>query len=302
MKIKDLLSAAAKPVFSLEVLPVKNESAAANLGRYRDLLQLNPLFVDFPFHPGRSGNFPDLGRYLPTSKELSRVLMDTFDLTPLVHLLCRGFTREQTEMQLQELLQLGVENLLLLRGDVSGTAEFPGHKFAYQLVEQVRKFNQSPLFPAEKLPFFPGFGVGVAGYPEFPAEDSETALMLQHLKQKVDAGADFILTQLFFDNEHFFAFKKACRQAGITVPIIPGICPVTAAGMLKKLPVFFRVSVPEDLQQELDNCRDEKMLAEAGITWAENQAKELLRKGVKCIHFFALAKPVYIQQVVQAVF
>ncbi|KAA9332768.1 methylenetetrahydrofolate reductase [Adhaeribacter soli] len=304
MKITERLKTLTKPAFSFEVLPGAGVSAAESLTPYQNLLDQQPLFVDIPFHPhktatGFNSQKHTLSKAAPSKEALSRELLITHGLEPLPHLLCKGFSPEETAKTLKDLQQLHVQNLLLLRGDHQQDNGRPDqHQYAFQLVKQVREFNEQ-VKAAD--PTQTGFCIGVAGYPEPTRENPDMDLNIQYLKQKVDAGADFILTQLFFDNACFFTFEKRCREAGIMVPIIPGICPLTSFRVLKLLPGFFQVKLPERLQELVDEATDESQLAEIGIEWAIRQAQELYHGDTECVHFFGLSNPEAVEEVVRVV-
>jgi methylenetetrahydrofolate reductase (NADPH) len=306
MHLTELLKQTTGPQFSLEILTKPGLQAEENLQLYQNIFARKPLFVDIPYHAARSnagfsGEKDSVMLARPKTKALSEILIGQYHLKPQPHILCTGFSAEETEKVLLQLHETGVRNLLLLRGDISGGhVPKPGqHTFAFQLVEQVKKLNQGINFRNEKSAVQTDFCIGVGGYSE-PTEDFE--LSIQYLKQKVEAGADFIITQLFFDNARFFAFEKACRAAGISVPIIPGISPLVSLNLLQKLPHFFKVSVPEDLQRRINNCTGKAELETVGVNWAAEQAKELYEKGFKCVHFFALSPPRMLEQVLLKLF
>ncbi|MBK0403862.1 methylenetetrahydrofolate reductase [Adhaeribacter sp. BT258] len=306
MHITELLKQTTGRQFSLEILPKPGMSTEENLLLYQKIFARKPLFVDVPYHAARSnsgfsGEKDSVLKARPKTKSLAETLIGRYALMPQPHILCTGFTPEETETVLLQLHQTGVRNLLLLRGDISGDkAPKPRqHAFAYQLVEQVKKLNNGINFRNEKSAFKTDFCIGVGGYPE-PAENFE--LSVQYLKQKVAAGADFIITQFFFDNSRFFAFEKACRNAGISVPIFPGISPLVSLNLLQKLPAFFKVSVPAALQRQINNCTGKAELEETGIHWAVEQASELYEKEFKCVHFFALSPPRILEQVLSKLF
>jgi methylenetetrahydrofolate reductase (NADPH) len=304
MKITERLKTLSKPAFSFEVLPGAGLSAAECLAPYQKLFCQQPLFVDIPFHPhktatGFNAQNHTISKEVPSKEALSHELLTTHGLEPLPHLLCQGFSLTETEKTLKNLQKLHVQNLLLLRGDLQQNSAKPDqHQFAFQLVNQVREFNEQAKAAD---PTQTGFCIGVAGYPEPTRDNPDMDLNIHYLKQKVDAGADFILTQLFFDNAYFFAFEKRCREAGITVPIIPGICPLTNFKFLNLLPGFFQIKLPERLQELVEEATDESQLTEIGIEWAIRQAQELYHGNTECVHFFGLSKPEAVEEVVRVV-
>ncbi|MFC5271661.1 methylenetetrahydrofolate reductase [Adhaeribacter terreus] len=303
MHITNLLKQNTGPQFSLEILPKPGITAEDNLLRYQKILARKPLFVDISYHAGRSntgfsGKKDSVFLPRPKTKALSEILINTFGLNPQPHILCTGFSAEETETVLLQLHALGVRNLLLLRGDISvPTEQKTGqHEYAFQLVEQVKKLNSGINWRNENVPFNTDFCIGVGGYPE-PEENFELAI--QYLKKKIDAGADFVITQLFFDNPRFFTFENACRAAGISVPIIPGISPLVSWNLLQKLPDFFKVSVPEKQQQQIKKCSSKAELEAVGVNWVTEQARELYKNNFHCVHFFALSRPEILEQVLK---
>lgn len=302
MKITERLKQVSRPTFSFEILPGAGFSATESLQPYLSLFEKQPLFIDIPFHPTKTkSGFLEQKvidtQAVPTKETLCKNLVNQYNQEPLPHLICTGFTPAETEKTLTSLHQLGVQNLLLLRGDIQANKKREGqHEYAFQLVNQVQEFNARVEAASGT-----GFCLGVAGYPEPTAESPDMELNIQYLKQKVAYGADFILTQLFFDNSRFFAFEKACREAGITVPIIPGISPLTNFKMLKLLPNFFQVSLPERLRELVEEASDESQLSEIGIEWAIRQAQELYHRNTECVHFFGLSAPAAVEEVVRVV-
>lgn len=215
---------------------------------------------------------------------------------------------EETEDALIDFDFLGIQNILAVRGDSDKiTGRFDpkpgGHRHAVDLVKQIMrmnggKYNDENIESANPT----NFCVGVAGYPEKHAEAPNMATDLMHLKEKVDAGAAYIVTQLFFDNSRFFAFVESCRQLGITVPIIPGIKPISLKEHLNLLPRVFNVNLPDELVRELSLCRDNKAARELGIEWAIHQTKELKKAGVPSIHFYTMGKSDNIARIARALY
>jgi methylenetetrahydrofolate reductase (NADPH) len=217
------------------------------------------------------------------------------------HIICGGFNREETENALIDLHFLGIDNVLALQGDAIKTEsrfipEPDGHKFASELVDQVGNMNKGVFIDDELENAAPtNFCIGVAGYPEkhFSAPNLKTDL--KFLKHKVDLGAEYIVTQMFFNNKKYFEFVDKCREAGINVPIIPGIKPITAKTQANILPTIFHIDLPEELADEVEKCKDNTAVREVGIKWAVQQSKELIKFGVPTLHFYSMGKsdPIY---------
>ena len=222
--------------------------------------------------------------------------MNRFQVDAVPHLLCGGFTREETENALIDLNFIGVENVLALRGDAPKTEgrfvpENDGHHFASELVEQIIRMNQGKYLHEEtETSFHTDFCVGVAGYPEKHFEAPSMKFDLKYLKEKVEKGAEYIVTQMFFDNEKYFKFVEDVRAAGITVPIIPGIKPITTIGQITMLPRTFFLDLPDALMDELEKCKTNGEVKEVGIEWAIQQCKELVAADVPSLHFYTMSK------------
>jgi methylenetetrahydrofolate reductase (NADPH) len=224
------------------------------------------------------------------------------------HLICGGFTKEETENALIDLQFLGIDNVLLLRGDSIKTEknfvpEPLGHAYAIDLLKQVVNMNKG-IYLDEELKEVAGtnFCIGVAGYPEKHFEAPNFQTDLKYLKMKVDAGAEYIVTQMFFDNDMYFKFVDRCREAGIMVPIIPGIKPITARSQLSLLPSIFHVDIPEELTTAIDGCKEDKRVRDIGIEWGIRQTKELIARGVPCIHFYTMGKSEVTKAIAKEVF
>jgi methylenetetrahydrofolate reductase (NADPH) len=231
--------------------------------------------------------------------------MNKYNVDTVPHLICGGFSVQDTEDALLTLSYLGIDNVLVLRGDAakSETSFEPepgGHKYAIDLLKQVVNLNKGIYLEEElKGNNSTTFCAGVAGYPEkhFEAPNMQTDLL--YLKKKVEAGAEYIVTQMFFDNKKFFAFEKACREAGITVPIIPGLKPITAKKQLSIIPRTFYVDIPTDLSNEILKCKEDMDVEKVGTEWLLAQSKELKSAGVPVLHYYTLGKPHVVVNVVR---
>jgi methylenetetrahydrofolate reductase (NADPH) len=223
------------------------------------------------------------------------------------HLICGGFSKDETENALIDLTFLGIDNVLVLRGDpIKTEANFrphpEGHQYAKQLVDQVVEMNKGS-YQLEEVAMDPtDFCIGVAGYPEKHFEAMNLTSDMYHLKEKVDAGADYIVTQMFFDNQKYFDFVEKCREAGITCPIIPGLKPIKTLKHISFLPKFFHIDFPEELSAELMKCKDNAAVTQLGIEWGIKQAKELKDAGVPCIHFYTMSKSDSVKAIAKEVF
>jgi methylenetetrahydrofolate reductase (NADPH) len=222
--------------------------------------------------------------------------------------LCGGFTKEETEYVLVDCHYLGIDNLVALRGDpMKGEKYFEptkgGHAYAVDLVKQIKAINAGQ-FLHDTLPMqnAPDFCVGVAGYPEKHIEAPSLEADLKRLKEKVDAGADYIVTQMFFDNQKYFDFVEACRSNGINVPIIPGLKPIKTMDHITFLPKFFKIDYPEALSKELINCKDSKQVEALGIEWGIQQSKELKEAGVPCIHYYTMSNSSMVKTIAKEIF
>jgi methylenetetrahydrofolate reductase (NADPH) len=233
--------------------------------------------------------------------------MNKFGVDAVPHIICGGFTKEETENALIDLNFLGIDNVLALQGDSIKTEpdfvpEPDGHAYASELVEQVVQLNNGNYLDEDLNNVMEtNFCVGVAGYPEKHIKAPNRTTDLRFLKKKVDAGAEYIVTQMFFDNKMYFQFVDECRAAGIEVPIIPGIKPLTTKRQSSLLPSLFHIDVPEDLYDAVEKCKDNKAAAEVGIEWCIAQSKELAAAGVPSLHFYTMGKSDATKQVISAV-
>ena len=222
--------------------------------------------------------------------------MNKYQIEAIPHLICGGFTKEETENALIDLNFLGIDNVLALRGDPIKTEshfvpEVGGNKYAVDLVKQIVELNNGNYMDENIEHATPtNFSIGVAGYPEKHFESPNMKLDIKYLKQKIDAGADYVVTQLFYDNKKFFAFVDACREAGIDVPIVPGIKPLESLRHITFLPKFFNIDLPTDLTDELDLCKTDNDVKQVGTEWAIQQSKELIEYGSPCLHFYTMGK------------
>ncbi len=301
MTITELLSKATKPQISFEIIPPKRGGSVAQIiSTVEELVAFDPPYIDVTSHSAQVyyEERPDgtwtrhIKRKRPGTLGMCAAIKGRFGIETVPHLLCKGFTREESEDALIELNYLGLQNVMALRGDDSGYSK-PIHgersvnKYAVDLVRQIVDMNEGKYLEDLMDSAPTEFCIGVAGYPERHFESPNHKRDIQYLKQKVDAGAHYITTQMFFDNAHFFRFEQQCREAGITVPIIPGLKILTNKRQLQLLPSRFFVQVPEDLAGEVEEARDDQV-AEIGVAWAIRQSEELFSNGVNNIHFYII--------------
>lgn len=311
MKVIDhLKNANGKTLFTIEVLPpLKGENIRSLFDHMDPLMEFKPKFVDVTYHreefvykKRENGLLEKKStRKRPGTVALCAAIQNHYKVDTVPHIICGGFTKDETENALIDLHFLGIENLLVLQGDgIKNEGRFvpdpEGHRYASELLEQVVNLNQGKYLDDDLLNSTPtNFCIGVAGYPEkhFAAPNMKTDL--KYLKLKVDLGAEYIVTQMFFDNKKYFDFVDRCREAGINIPIIPGIKPITTKAQSNILPTIFYIDLPEELADEVDKCRDNTAVKQVGIEWAVRQSKELMKKGVPTLHFYSMGKsdPIY---------
>jgi methylenetetrahydrofolate reductase (NADPH) len=292
-----------KTLFSIEIIPpMKGQHLGELMSHIEPLMEFNPPFIEVTYHreeyieklvDGIIKRIPIRKR--PGTLGICAAIMQKFQVEAVPHVICGGFTTEETEDFLIDLHYLGIENALILRGDQEkGEDRFipkpGGHAYANELVGQVANMNKGILLHEETESFPTNFCIGVAAYPEKHFEAVSLEEDLRYLKQKVDAGADYIVTQMFFDNKKYFDFVDACRAIGINVPIIPGIKPLATAKQLEILPSIFHLEIPEDLSKAVKACDNNAAIKQVGIDWAVMQGKELIKAGVPALHFYTMSK------------
>ncbi|MFC3881649.1 methylenetetrahydrofolate reductase [NAD(P)H] [Algoriphagus namhaensis] len=317
MKITEHLAKADKTLFSFEILPpLKGQSLKELLQGIEPLMDFKPPFVDVTYHREEyiykkhpNGLLERIStKKRPGTVGICAAIMNRFHIDAVPHLLCGGFTKEETENALIDLNFIGVENVLALRGDAPKTEgkfvpEENGHSYASELVQQIVRMNKGKYLHEETEPAFQtDFCVGVAGYPEKHFEAPSMKFDLKYLKEKVDNGAEYIVTQMFFDNAKYFKFVEDVRAAGIDVPIIPGIKPISTLGQITMLPRTFFLDLPDALMDELEKCKSNADVREVGIEWAVSQCKELVKAGAPSLHFYTMSKAQATYQIAKEVF
>ncbi|MBR1964253.1 MAG: methylenetetrahydrofolate reductase [Muribaculaceae bacterium] len=304
--------------FSFEVLPPLKGKGISQLFKNIDSLkEFNPLYINITTHRSELvyKSTPDglyqkvTERSRPGTVAVAAAIQQRYNIPAVPHIICSGYSKIETEYALIDLNFLGITNLLLLRGDkAKHESRFipneNGHSHASELQLQVNDFNKGLFLDGTKMDIITGeqFSYGVAGYPEKHEEAPNLEMDLQWLKLKVDNGAEYIVTQMFFDNEKYFSFVERCRKAGIMVPIIPGIKPIMTMGQMTILPKVFHVDLPSDLVHELIKCKDDSMVKAVGVEWCTSQVKELISHGVPSIHFYSLNATQSVKQVASNVY
>jgi methylenetetrahydrofolate reductase (NADPH) len=311
MKVCDHITTAnGKTLFTIEILPPLKGDNIRNLFNNMDpLMEFKPPFIDVTYHREEyvykikeNGLLEKRSiRKRPGTVGICAAIQNNYKVDTVPHIICGGFSREETENALIDLHFLGIDNVLLLQGDgIKNEGKFvpeaDGHKYASDLLQQVVAMNEGRYLEEELQNSAPtNFCIGVAGYPEkhFAAPNLKTDL--KYLKLKCDLGAQYVVTQMFFDNKKYFDFVEKCREAGIDVPIIPGIKPITTKSQCNILPTAFHIDIPEDLADEVEKCKDNAAVREVGIRWAIQQSKELIKKAVPTLHFYSMGKsdPIY---------
>lgn len=312
MKITELLDQAKDPLISYEIIPPKRGGSIRQImAVVEELMPFDPPFIDVTSHSAEANyeEMPDgswrrhVKRKRPGTLGVCAAIKSRFGIESVPHLLCHGFSREETEDALIELQYLGVENVMALHGDDTGFQKTlpPGksvNKTAIELVQQINDMNQGSYLE-DLIDAAPtDFCIGVAGYPEKHYKSPNLTWDVLYLKRKVDAGAHYITTQMFFDNKYYHRFVKQCRDVGIDVPIIPGLKILTTKRQLHLLPSRFHVDIPEALAAEVEAAKPDHVV-DIGIEWAKAQSEELLNAGVPCVHFYIMQRSEVVKRVVE---
>ncbi len=315
MKVIDHINQSTDTLISFEVLPPLKGKTIATLYSHLDpLMEFKPSWINVTYHRSETmfkkkadGTFEKVDvRKRPGTVGICAAIMNHYQVDAVPHIICGGFTKRETEDALIDLDFLGIDNVLVLRGDAakneaSFEAEKDGNQFAIDLLKQVNHMNNGIYLDEDiKNGGKTNFCMGVAGYPEKHFEAPNLEIDLLKLKQKVEAGAEYIMTQMFFDNQKFFDFVKACRDMGIDVPIIPGLKPLTSKKQLSVLPRIFHVDIPTELSNEIMKCKTDIDCEQVGAEWLIQQSKELKKFGVPVLHYYTLGKPKVIWNVVKA--
>ncbi|OMP31540.1 methylenetetrahydrofolate reductase [NAD(P)H] [Mangrovimonas sp. DI 80] len=317
MKVTDhIKQAKGKTLFSFEIIPPKKGSNIQELYNNIDpLMEFKPPFIDVTtsreeyVYIDRNGLLDrKITRMRPGTVGICASIKHKYNVDTVPHVLCGGFTKEETEYVLVDCHYLGIENVMALRGDAMSHQKYfepakGGHTYASELVKQIQDLNEGKyLHDVIEADDRADFCIGVAGYPEKHIEAPSLQTDLKRLKEKVDAGADYVVTQMFFDNKRYFEFVKAAKEAGIDVPIIPGIKPIAVKRHLQLLPQVFKIDLPEELISAVENSKDNKAVRQVGIEWAIQQSKELLEAGVPVLHYYSMGKSDNIKAIAEHLF
>ncbi len=316
MKVTEHIAKAQETLFSFEVIPPVKGKQIEELYRNIDpLMEFNPPFIDVTtsreeyIYIDREGLLDKRRtRMRPGTLGICAAIKHKYDVDTVPHVLCGGFTKEETEYLLVDCQYLGIDNVMALRGDAMKEEKYfaptpGGHTHASDLVTQIVNLNKGLyLHEVVETDQCPNFCVGVAGYPEKHMEAPSLNTDLKWLKHKIELGAEYIVTQMFFDNQKYFEFVDRARAMGIDVPIIPGIKPIAVKKHLQLLPQVFRTDLPEALIEAVEGCTDNKAVRQVGVEWAIAQSKELKAAGVPVIHFYSMGKSDNIKAIAEAVF
>ena len=306
MKVTDHINESKETGVSFEILPpLKGKTINSIYDHLDPLMEFKPAFINVTYHRSEQvfkkkadGTFDKVEvRKRPGTVGICAAIMNHYKVDAVPHLICGGFSKQETEAALIDLAFLGIDNVLVLRGDAAKNEtlfepEINGHRYATDLLKQVVDLNngiylEDDIRDGSKT----SFCIGVAGYPEKHFEAPNLQTDLKYLKAKVDAGADYVTTQMFFDNNKYFEFVKACKEAGIHVPIIPGLKPITTKKQLSVLPRTFHVDIPTDLSNEILKCKTDAEVEVVGTEWLLMQSQELKKYGVPVLHYYTLGKP-----------
>lgn len=316
-KVTDFISRAnGRTLFSLEVIPpVKGQNINNLLESIEPLMDFKPPFVDVTYHReelidvvGPTGVVQRVPvRRRPGTVGICSRIMERFKVDAVPHVICGGFTKEETEDLLFDLHYLGIDNVLALRGDPEKssnvfTPKLGGHRYASELIEQITELNKGILLQKETEAFPTDFCIGAAAYPEKHFEALSADQDFEYLKEKIRLGADYIVTQMFFDNEKYFSFVEKCRTAGITVQIIPGLKPLSTRKQLTILPKIFHLEFPAELTEAARKCETDRDMYQLGIEWGIHQARELKEKGAPILHFYTMGRSENVRRIAEAVF
>lgn len=313
MKVTEHIEKAKDCLISFEILPPLKGKGIQSLYDHLDpLMEHKPSFINVTYHRSEhifkkrlDGSFEKvIVRKRPGTESICAAIMNKYDVDTVPHLICGGFDVNETENALINLNYLGIDNVLVLRGDApKNEASFDphpqGHAYASDLLAQVMNLNAGIYLEEDlKNNNKTKFCVGVAGYPEKHFESPNMESDLQYLKMKVDSGADYIVTQMFFDNQKFYKFRDDCVKMGINVPIIPGLKPVYSIKQLTMLPKIFHIDLPAALSNEIAKCKTDEAVEELGAEWLLEQSRDLKKNGVPVLHYYTLGRPNLIADVV----
>ncbi len=320
MKVIDIINSTLEKKecrFAFELLPpLKGDDINTIFSTIDTLKRFNPAYINITYHREdvklieRADGLLErrIATKRPGTVAIAAAIMARYGIEVVPHLICGGFSKYDTEDALIDLGFLGINNVLALRGDNlhdsrTFTAAKDGHSYAQQLVAQINNMNQGLYVDSEVTNTTPSnFSIGVAGYPEKHIESPNLDMDIEQLKRKVDAGADYIVTQMFFDNRHYFNFQESCAKAAINVPIIPALKPLSTKKQIALLPQIFHVDIPSPLAKSIEACKNNSDVRKLGVEWAIKQSEELKAAGAPIIHYYTMGKADNVEAIAQAIF
>lgn len=314
MKLTEGLAGAKETIISFEILPPTKGKSIESIYQHLDpLMEFKPAFINVTYHraeqvfkkrPDNSFERVEI-RKRPGTVGICAALMNKYKVDAIPHMICGGFSKEETENALIDLNFLGVKNVLALRGDAAANEKFftphpAGHRYAEDLVKQIIGLNSGHYLEEDIMDGVKtDFCIGVAGYPEKHYEAPNMDTDIYYLKRKIELGADYVTTQMFFRNQHFYNYVDRCREHGVNVPIIPGLKPLTGKRQLTMIPSIFNVEVPVELYTEMNKAKTEADCERVGEEWLLEQCRDLLKNNVPVLHFYTLGKPHVIYNVLK---
>ncbi len=314
MKLTEGLTKAKDTIISFEILPPTKGKSIESIYQHLDpLMEFKPAFINVTYHraeqvykkrPDNSFERVEI-RKRPGTVGICAALMNKYKVDAIPHIICGGFSKEETENALIDLNFLGVKNILALRGDAAANEKFfnphpAGHRYAEDLVKQIIGLNQGHYLEEDIMDGVKtDFCIGVAGYPEKHFEAPNIDTDIYYLKRKIELGADYVTTQMFFRNQHFYSYVDRCREHGVEVPIVPGLKPLTGKRQLTMIPSIFNVEVPVELYKEMTAAKNEADCEKIGEEWLLEQCRDLLKNKVPVLHFYTLGKPHVIYNVLK---
>jgi methylenetetrahydrofolate reductase (NADPH) len=317
MKVVDHLKQAKNTLFSIEILPpLKGKSIQSIYNGIDPLIEFKPAFIDVTYHreeyiyKKRDGGYLEKVaiRKRPGTVGICAALMNKYHIDTVPHIICGGFTKEETETALIDLHFLGIDNVLALRGDsLKADGHFipepGGNNYAVDLIHQIDDLNKGKYLHEDVQDAAPtNFCIGVAGYPEKHFEAPNLDIDILNLKKKIDAGAEYIVTQMFFDNDKYFQYVETCRKHGVNVPIIPGLKILSGKKQLIGLPKIFNLDIPVDLYKAVSDAKTDEQVRQIGVEWCIQQCKELVSNNVPCLHFYTMGVSETTMKVAREVF
>jgi len=317
MKVTQHLKEAKDTIISFEILPPTKGKSIESIYQHLDpLMEFKPCFINVTYHRAeqvykkrQDGSFERVEiRKRPGTVGICAAIMNKYKVEAIPHLICGGFSKEETENALIDLHFLGIKNVLALRGDAAANEKFftphpNGHRYAEDLVKQILLLNSGKYLEDDIMDGVKtDFCIGVAGYPEKHFESPNADTDIYYLKRKLELGADYVTTQMFFNNDHYYNYLKRCASHDVTVPIIPGLKPLTSKRQLNMIPSIFNVEVPVELYTEMQKAKTEADCEKVGEEWLLMQCRDLLKNKVPVLHFYTLGKPHVVYNVLKQLF